>query len=372
MSDAHATPVLPRVLMGPGPGDVPPRVLEALGRPTLGHLDPIFIETMDAVRAKLRTVFGTENDLTLAVSGTGSAGMEACLVNLIEPGDTMLVFVNGVFGGRMVDVAGRCGATVERVDLPWGRAFDPEQVIGEIRRVRPTAVGIVHAETSTGVHQPLDGIGEACREVGSLLVADCVTSLAGVPVEIDENQIDAAYSGTQKCLSCPPGLAPATFGPRAVEKLDNRKSKVASWYLDLTMVRNYWGGDRAYHHTAPTNMLVALNEALDVVLEEGLENRYARHRAAHERLKAGLAEMGASYLSDPDHTLPQLNAIGIPDGLTDADRRRLLDEYGIEIGGGLGEYKGKAWRIGLMGHTASTRNVDLLLAALRSMRGAAN
>jgi alanine-glyoxylate transaminase / serine-glyoxylate transaminase / serine-pyruvate transaminase len=354
-----------RVLMGPGPSDVPPRVLAALAQPTVGHLDPAFLAIMDEVRRNLRRLFCTDNELTLAVSGTGSAGMEMTLVNLIEPGDRVLVCVNGVFGGRLADVAGRCGGEVVTLEEPWGRAFDVERVIGAIARERPAVVAIVHAETSTGVAQPLDGIGEAAREAGALLVLDCVTSLAGMPVEIDRWGVDAAYSGTQKCLSCPPGLSPVTFSPRAVERLERRTTPVQSWYLDLTLVRNYWGGERAYHHTAPVNMLYALREALAIVFEEGLDARFARHQAMHALLRDGLARLGIEYASQPGHHLPMLNAVHIPAGADDLPtRRRLLDEYGIEIGGGLGAFKGTAWRIGLMGHAATRRNVTLLLAAL--------
>lgn len=357
-----------RILMGPGPSDVPRQVLEAMARPTIGHLDPVFLEVMDEIRSRLQQVFRTDNHLTFPVSGTGSAGMETLCANLIEPGDRMLVCVNGVFGTRMADVAGRCGAEVVRTEVPWGQVFDQDELIAEIDRVRPALVGIVHAETSTGAHQPLDRLGPAVRERGGLLLVDCVTSLGGAPVEIDAWEIDAAYSGTQKCLSCPPGLAPITMGDRAVAKLDGRKTRVQSWYLDLTMVRNYWGGERAYHHTAPVNMLFALHEALGILLEEGLEARWDRHRRLHERLREGLAELGFEYVSQEGHHLPMLNAVAIPGGADDAAiRGALLDEYGLEIGGGLGDFKGKAWRIGLMGHAATRRNVDLLLAALREL-----
>jgi alanine-glyoxylate transaminase / serine-glyoxylate transaminase / serine-pyruvate transaminase len=357
-----------RILMGPGPSEVPPRVLAALARPTIGHLDPAFLQVMDELRRQLRAVFQTANDLTLAVSGTGSAGMEALFVNLVEPGDTVLVCVNGVFGTRMVDVAGRCGAKVETVRVPWGRAFEREQIVEAIDRVEPDVVAVVHAETSTGVHQPIEGLADAVHARGGLLLLDCVTSLAGMPVEIDRWGVDAAYSGTQKCLSCPPGLSPVTLSARAVAKLERRRSKVQSWYLDLSMVKSYWGSERAYHHTAPVNMLVALREALAIVLEEGLEARFARHLEMHRLLAAGLERLGIRYASQEGHHLPMLNAIHIPEGVDDVPvRRRLLDEYGIEIGGGLGEYKGKAWRVGLMGHSASRRNVTLLLAALEEV-----
>jgi alanine-glyoxylate transaminase/serine-glyoxylate transaminase/serine-pyruvate transaminase len=357
-----------RILMGPGPSGVPASVLLAMAQPTIGHLDPAFLALMDQVRARLMQVFRTTNELTLAVSGTGSAGMETLFTNLVEPGDKVLVARNGVFGGRMADVAARCGAEVVVIDEPWGRAFDPARVIAAIQEHAPKVVAIVHAETSTGVHQPLEGIADAAHARDALFLVDCVTSLGGVPVEIDAWGIDAAYSGTQKCLSCPPGLAPVTLSPRAVARLDRRTRPVQSWYLDLSMVRRYWGGERAYHHTAPINMLYALHEALGLVLEEGLEARFARHRAMHERLRAGLAELGIHYVSQDGHHLPMLNAVTIPDGIDDAaGRRRLLEEYQLEIGGGLGDFKGKAWRIGLMGHSASRANVDLLLAALRTL-----
>jgi alanine-glyoxylate transaminase / serine-glyoxylate transaminase / serine-pyruvate transaminase len=354
-----------RVLMGPGPSDVPPRVLEALSRPTIGHLDPVFLRIMDEIRIKLRQVFRTTNEMTLAVSGTGSAGMETLFANLIEPGDKVLICVNGVFGGRMVDVAARCGAVVEQIDQPWGQAFEQDKVIEAIGRVKPRAVAIVHAETSTGVHQPVDRIGAAAHAHGALFLLDCVTSLGGLPVEIDKWEVDAAYSGTQKCISCPPGLSPVTLSPRAVQRLEQRKQKVQSWYLDLSMVRQYWGSERFYHHTAPINMLYGLHEALTIVLEEGLDHRFERHRDMHGLLRAGLRELGISYVSQEGRHLPMLNAVKIPDGIDDLTvRRRLLDDFGIEIGGGLGAFKGKAWRIGLMGHAATRRNVALVLAAL--------
>ncbi len=357
-----------RILLGPGPSQVPARVLEALGRPTVGHLDPVFLRLMDGVRDKLRRLFQTENPMTLAISGTGSAGMETLFVNLLEPGDRALVGVNGVFGGRMVDVAERCGADVSRMEVPWGRVFDPEEVVRRIREERPDVVALVHAETSTGAHQPLDGIGEAAREVGALFLLDCVTSLGGAPVEVDAWGVDAAYSGTQKCLSCPPGLAPVTLSSRAVARLDRRERKVQSWYLDLTLLRSYWGQDRVYHHTAPVNMLYALDEALEIVFEEGLEARFERHRRHHVRLREGLAELGIGYVTQSGHELPMLNAVEVPEGADDAVvRRRLLDEYGIEIGAGLGAFKAKAWRIGLMGHASSERNVALVLAALERL-----
>jgi alanine-glyoxylate transaminase/serine-glyoxylate transaminase/serine-pyruvate transaminase len=359
-----------RILMGPGPSDTHPRVLAALGAPTVGHLDPYFLQVMNETQSMLRQVFRTQNALTLAVSGTGSAGMETCVVNLIEPGDKMLVCVNGVFGGRMADVAGRAGAQVTTIERPFGEVFSTDQIAEAVGRVKPKVVGIIHAETSTGALQPLPEISKVVHAAGALLLADTVTSLGGTPVEVDAWELDAVYSGTQKCLSCPPGLAPVTFSPRAVAAIDARKTKVASWYLDMTMVRNYWGQDRAYHHTAPINMNYALREALAVALEEGLEARFARHIRNHLALKAGLAAMGHSYAVAEGIQLPMLNAVLIPTGADDLKvRQQLLCEFGIEIGGGLGSMKGKTWRIGLMGETSSPRNVLLLLAALERCLG---
>ena len=367
MPESRLPPLNPprRILMGPGPSDTHPRVLAALGAPTVGHLDPYFLQIMNETQAMLRQVFQTQNALTLAVSGTGSAGMETCVVNLIEPGDKILVCVNGVFGGRMADVAGRAGAQVTTIERPFGEVFAPDQIAEAVARVKPKVVGIVHAETSTGALQPLPEIANIAHGAGALLLADTVTSLGGTPVKVDEWHLDAVYSGTQKCLSCPPGLAPVTFSPRAVAAIDARKTKVASWYLDMTMVRNYWGQDRAYHHTAPINMNYALREALSVALEEGLEARFVRHARNHLALKAGLAAMGLSYAVAEGIQLPMLNAVLIPAGIDDLKvRQQLLDDFGIEVGGGLGPMKGKTWRIGLMGETSTPRNVLLLLAAL--------
>jgi alanine-glyoxylate transaminase/serine-glyoxylate transaminase/serine-pyruvate transaminase len=359
-----------RILMGPGPSDTHPRVLAALGAPTVGHLDPYFLQVMSQTQVMLRRVFQTANELTLAVSGTGSAGMETCVVNLIEPGDKMLVCVNGVFGGRMAEVATRAGAAVTTIERPFGEVFAADPVAEAVRKLGPKVVGIVHAETSTGALQPLEEISKVVHDAGALLLVDTVTSLGGVPVEVDRWQLDAVYSGTQKCLSCPPGLAPVTFSPRAVEAIDRRKTKVASWYLDMTLVRNYWGQDRAYHHTAPINMNYALHEALAVVLEEGLEPRFRRHDLNHQAFRAGIMAMGLSYAVAESHQLPMLNAVTIPAGVDDAlVRQQLLNEFGIEIGGGLGPMKGKTWRIGLMGETSHERNVLLLLAALERCLG---
>ena len=357
-----------RILMGPGPSDTHPQVLSALGASTVGHLDPYFLKIMDEVQSMLRQVFQTTNELTLAVSGTGSSGMETCVVNLIEPGDKMIVCVNGVFGGRMADVAERAGADVVKLERPFGEVFLPEEIEAAVKEHSPKVLGIVHAETSTGALQPLEEISNIVHDNGGLILVDCVTSLGGLPVKVDEWQLDAVYSGTQKCLSCPPGLAPVTFSPRAVEVIDKRTAKVASWYLDLTMVRNYWSdSSRAYHHTAPINMNYGLHEALRLTLAEGLENRFAKHRRNHEALKAGLAALGISYAVADEIALPMLNAAKIPVGVDDAAvRSRLLNEFGIEIGAGLGPMKGKTWRIGLMGEASTPRNVLLFLAALEN------
>lgn len=359
-----------RILMGPGPSDIHPAVLQALAAPTVGHLDPYFLKVMDELQGMLRQVLCTQNPLTLAVSGTGSAGMETVVVNLIEPGDRMVVCVNGVFGGRMADVARRAGAEVTLLERPYGEVFDPAEIEAVLKQTQPKVLGIVHAETSTGAHQPLEEIAKLCHSHGTLIVADCVTSLGGLPVEVDGWGLDAVYSGTQKCLSCPPGLAPVTFSPRAVAAIDQRTRKVQSWYLDMQMVKEYWGGSRAYHHTAPINMNYALHEALRLVLDEGLTARFARHRRNHLALKAGIEALGLSYAGVEGHRLPMLNAVFIPEGIDDAAvRKQLLNEFGIEIGGGLGPWKGKAWRIGLMGVASSERNVLLILAALEKCLG---
>lgn len=338
-----------------------------MGYPLLGHLDPEFVALMDETQSFLRQVFRTENRLTMAVSGTGSAGMEAVIVNLVEPGDTVLVCVNGVFGGRMVDVAERAGAKVHQIERPYGEVFDPQEVRDAVSKIRPKVIGIVHAETSTGAWQPLEEIAKIAHEFGAMIAIDTVTSLGGVPVEIDAWGIDAAYSGTQKCLSCPPGLAPVTFSAKAAEAIAQRKTKVQSWYLDMQMIQRYWGSDRFYHHTAPISMNYALREALALILEEGLEARQARHMLNHKALKAGLLAMGLSYATAPGYELPQLNCVRIPDGVDDlVVRKRLLSDWGIEVGGGLGIFKGKAWRIGLMGHGSRRPNVTLVLSALET------
>src|SRR5438094_1674152 len=355
----------PRVLLGPGPSDVHPRVLTAMATPLLGHLDPQFLEIMDETQELLRNTLRTNNRLTFPVSGTGSAGMETCVVNLIEPGDRMVVCVNGVFGQRMTDVAQRAGANVTSIERPWGEVFDLAQIREVLQKTRPKVLGIVHAETSTGAWQPLAELGKLCHECDTLLLLDTVTSLGGVPVEIDAWGVDAVYSGTQKCLSCPPGLSPVSFSPRAVEVINRRKTPVQSWYLDMTLVERYWGEERFYHHTAPISMIYALREALRLVHEEGLEARWARHLRNHQALKAGLAALGISYAAAEGHQLPMLNAVRIPSGIDDlTTRKSLLTNFGIEIGGGLGDFKGKVWRIGLMGFSSRANNVLLFLAAL--------
>ncbi|HEX7406958.1 MAG TPA: alanine--glyoxylate aminotransferase family protein [Candidatus Binatia bacterium] len=363
-----AEPLQPptRVLLGPGPSNVHPRVLRAMSIPLVGHLDPAFLRIMDETKRLLQFVFQTRNELTIPLSGTGSAGMEACLVNLLEPGDEAVVCVNGVFGTRMAEIVERYGATLVRVEAPWGRVIDPADVAAALKRCRrPKLVGIVHAETSTGAWQPLEEIGPLVHAAGALLVVDTVTSLGGCPVHVDDWGIDACYSGTQKCLSCPPGLSPITFGPRAVEVLSTRKSKVQSWYLDLTMIQKYWGAERVYHHTAPISMNYALHEALRLIEEEGLEARWRRHEGNHRALKAGLAAIGLGIASQENHQLWTLNSVRIPDGVEDARvRTALLEDFGIEIGGGLGPLKGQTWRIGLMGESSNAANVLLVLSAL--------
>jgi alanine-glyoxylate transaminase/serine-glyoxylate transaminase/serine-pyruvate transaminase len=355
-----------RLLMGPGPSNVAPSVLQAMAKPLVGHLDPVFVKLMEEIKTMLRTVFQTRNEMTFPVSGTGSAGMEFCFVNLIEPGDDVIIGVNGVFGGRMVDVAQRCGANVTKVEAGWGRIIEPRQVADALKQVpRPKLVAIVHAETSTGALTPVEEISRLAHEAGALFVLDTVTSLAGCPVDIDGWNVDAVYSGTQKCLSCPPGLAPVSLNQRALEVASNRKTKVRSWYLDVNLLASYWGQDRVYHHTAPISMNYGLHEALRLVLEEGLTNRWRRHEQNHLALKRGLAAMGLTYSVQDGHQLWQLNAVNVPEGVDEAAvRKRLLDNFNIEIGAGLGPLKGKIWRIGLMGETSSMDNVRTFLRAL--------
>jgi len=336
-----------------------------MSAPLLGHLDPQFLDLMNQTQELLRKTFRTKNRLTFPVSGTGSAGMETCVVNLIEPGDKMVVCVNGVFGQRMTDVAQRAGAAVTTIERPWGEVFDLQQIREVVQKVRPKVLGIVHAETSTGAWQPVGELGKLCHQFDTLLLLDTVTSLGGAPVDLDAWEMDAVYSGTQKCLSCPPGLSPVSFSARAVDAINARKTKVQSWYLDMGMVQRYWGEERFYHHTAPITMIYGLHEALQLVHEEGLVDRWRRHLRNHLALKTGLAALGISYAAAEGHQLPMLNAVRIPTGIDDlATRKRLLSEFGIEIGGGLGDFKGKVWRIGLMGYSSRANNVLLFLAAL--------
>ncbi|MEM9074780.1 MAG: alanine--glyoxylate aminotransferase family protein [Myxococcota bacterium] len=354
-----------RVLMGPGPSDVSPAVLQAMARPTIGHLDPAFLQLMDEIRGMLRTLFGTSNEVTMPMSGTGSAGMETCLTNLIEPGDRVIIGVHGVFGGRMAEVARRCGAEVVTVEAPWGKALDPNDFRG---KGRAKLLCLVHAETSTGVLQDLSPFRGIADELGALLVTDMVTSLAGVRTDLDTFGVDAAYSGTQKCLSCPPGLSPISFSERAVDALKARKAPVQSWYLDLTLIGRYWGDERAYHHTAPINQLYGLHEALRQAVGEGLEARVERHAKNAADLRAGLRELGLTLPVAEENLLPPLTLVELGEDVDDTQvRRRLLAEYGLEIGGGLGAFKGKAWRIGLMGASSTPRHVALCLAALRAV-----
>ncbi len=357
-----------RLLLGPGPSDAHPRVLRAMCTPLLGHLDPAFLEIMADTQEMLRQAFQTKNALTFPVSGTGMAGMETCVVNLIEPGDKMVVCVNGFFGQRMTDVAGRAGAAVTALEQPWGEVFDLGRLRETLQKVRPKVLSIVHAETSTGAWQPLEGLGALCHEMDTLLIVDAVTSLGCVPLAVDAWELDAVFSCSQKGLSCPPGLAPVSFSPRAVEAIKRRKTKVQSWYLDTTMIQHYWDQVHTYHHTAPISMIYALREGLCLLLEEGLEARWARHLRNAAALKAGLTALGLRYTAVEGRQLPQLHAVRFPAGVDDAAvRKRLLAEFGIEIGGGLGEFKGKAWRIGLMGHNSRPDNVLLLLAALEQL-----
>jgi alanine-glyoxylate transaminase/serine-glyoxylate transaminase/serine-pyruvate transaminase len=339
-----------------------------MAHPLVGHLDPQFIELMNEVQEMLRFVFQTGNHLTIPVSGTGSAGMEAALCNLIEPGDSVLVGVNGYFGERLCDMAGRYGGEVRRLERPWGDVFSIEDIEEAIRQKPAKLVILVHAETSTGVLQPLEGLADIVHRSGGLLVIDCVTSLGGLPVTIDEWGVDVAYSGTQKCLSCPPGLAPLTFGPRALEALHQRKTPVANWYLDLGMIEKYWGSERTYHHTAPISMVYALRESLRLIYEEGLEGRFERHRTNAALLWEGLEALGLQLHVPVDNRLPTLTTVLIPDGTEDRSvRKRLLNEYNIEIAGGLGAFKGRVWRIGLMGYSSRPEHVLLLLSALEGV-----
>ena len=355
-----------RILMGPGPSNVDPRVLLAMAKPLVGHLDPEFIRVMNNLSTLLGQTFGTRNDLTISISGTGTAGMEAALVNAIEPGDRVLVCINGFFGERMADIAGRCDANLRTLSVPWGQAFDLSVIEKELHMFQPKVLAVVQAETSTGVLQPLEDFPKMLKNYpDTLLLVDAVTSLGGVPLKVDEWGIDICYSGTQKCLSCPPGLAPITFSSKALEKIKNRAKKVQSLYLDMNMLGKYWGSDRTYHHTAPVSMNYALLEALRIIDEEGLAKRYERHRRNHLALVRGIEALGLKMLVAEPYRLWSLNTVKIPEGIDDAKvRKTLLEEYNLEIGGGLGVLKGKIWRVGLMGYSSSEPNVLYFLTVL--------
>ncbi len=357
-----------RILLGPGPSNVHPRVLEAMASPTIGHLDPVFVEIMEEIKALLREIFRTENDVTFPVSGPGSAGMEMALVNVVEPGEKVVVCKNGVFGGRMEDIVRRCGGKPVVVEEKWGRPVSPQKLEAALEQNPDAAVvAFVHAETSTGALSDAKTLVEIAHRHDCLTVVDTVTSLGGVPVLIDDWGVDVSYSGSQKCLSCPPGLSPITFSGRAVEKVKRRKTPVQSWFLDLNLVLGYWGGEtkRTYHHTAPVNAMYGLREALTLLYEEGLEAAWARHRRNHRALVAGLESMGMRLVVEPEFRIPQLNAVWVPEGVDEARvRRRLLEEFNLEIGAGLGAFAGKVWRIGLMGYSSSAENVLCCLDAL--------
>ncbi len=359
-----------RTLMGPGPSDVHPRILEALGRTTIGHLDPQFIQMMDEIKTLLQYAFQTENALTLPVSAPGSAGMETCFANLLEPGDKAIVCINGVFGNRMVENVTRCGATAITVNDDWGKPVDPDKVAAALK-ANPDAklLAFVHAETSTGARSDARALAALAQQAGCLTIVDAVTSLGGIELKVDEWGLDAVYSGTQKCLSCTPGLSPVTFSERAAEVIRSRKVPVQSWFLDMNLVMGYWGGGakRAYHHTAPINALYGLHEALVLLQEEGLENAWQRHARMHASLAAGLESLGIGFLVDSAFRLPQLNAVTVPEGVDEAAvRQQLLAESDLEIGAGLGALAGKVWRIGLMGHSARADNITLCLDALET------
>ena len=360
-----------RTLMGPGPSDVHPRILEALSRPTIGHLDPLFVGMMEEVKILLQYAFQTDNTLTMPVSAPGSAGMETCFANLVEPGDKVIVCQNGVFGGRMKENVERCGGVAVMVEDEWGKAVDPQK-LEDALKAHPDSriVAFVHAETSTGAQSDAKTLVSLAHKHDCLTIVDAVTSLGGTPVKVDVWGIDAIYSGTQKCLSCTPGISPVSFNERAQEKIRNRKTRVQSWFMDLNLVMGYWGSGakRSYHHTAPVNALYALHEALLMLREEGLENAWNRHQHNHQALKAGLEAMGMDFIVPEADRLPQLNAVSIPQGVDDAlVRGRLLNEYNLEIGAGLGALAGKVWRIGLMGHASRAENILLCVAALEAV-----
>ncbi|MEH2278148.1 MAG: alanine--glyoxylate aminotransferase family protein [Nostoc sp.] len=357
-----------RLLLGPGPSNAHPTVLQAMNTSPVGHLDPAFLALMDEIQSLLRYVWQTENPLTIAVSGTGTAAMEATIANVVEPGDVVLIGVAGYFGNRLVDMAGRYGADVRTITKPWGQVFNLDELQTALKTHRPTILALVHAETSTGARQPLEGVADLCREFGTLLLVDSVTSLGGVPLFLDAWGIDLTYSCSQKGLGCPPGASPFTMSPRAVEKLQQRKTKVANWYLDILLLGKYWGPERTYHHTAPINLYYALREALRLLAEEGLVNSWQRHQKNVEYLWQGLENLGLSMHVEQEYRLPTLTTVRIPTGVDGkAIARQLLNEHNIEIGGGLGELAGKVWRVGLMGFNSRKESVDQLLAALRQV-----
>ncbi len=363
-----------RTLMGPGPSDVSPTVLNALARPTLGHLDPLFIQLMDETKQLLQYAFQTKNALTMPISAPGSAGMEACVVNLVEPGETVIICQNGVFGGRMKENVERCGGVAVVVSAPWGEPNTLESIRSALHQ-HPEAkfVGFVHAETSTGVRNDAQAICALAKQHGCMTIVDAVTSLGGIELKVDDWEIDAIYSGSQKCLSCVPGLSPVSFSDAAVAKIQSRQTPVQSWFLDMNLIVGYWGtgnggGKRAYHHTAPVNSLYALHESLRLLHAEGLENAIERHAQMHEKLKQGLTDIGLTLLVNEGNRLPQLNTVVIPEGIDDAFvRSRLLNEFNLEIGAGLGALAGKVWRIGLMGYAASDRNIDFCISSLKKV-----
>lgn len=359
-----------RLLLGPGPSSAHPRVLRAMATPLVGHLDPTYMELMDELQVLLRYAFQTENELTLSISGTGTAGMEAGIANLVEPGDRVVVGVAGYFGDRIAQMAARYGANVRRLEKAWGDVFSPAEIEAALAEGPTKLVALVHAETSSGALQPIQALGDRIHDAGALFMLDCVTSLGGVPVEVDEWGVDFAYSCSQKCLGCPPGLAPVTVSPRTREAIKARKTPISNFYLDLNLLADYWGKARSYHHTAPISMNYALREGLRLVAEEGLEARFARHQANAERLWAGLGEMDLACHVPEAHRLPTLTTVRAPEGVDEADvRRKLLSGYNIEVGGGLGQLKGQVWRVGLMGYSSAPQNVTLLLAAFREILG---
>ena len=359
-----------RILLGPGPSMVPPRVLRAMAHPVVGHLDPEFLQVMSDVQELLWYVFETENELTIPISGTGSAAMEAALCNFIEPGDRVLIGVNGYFGERLCAMAARYGARVQRLDTPWGTVFSPDDVRSALQGESVKLLGLVHAETSTGARQPLDGMADIAHQHGALLLVDAVASLGGEPVRVDDMELDITYSGSQKCLSCPPGVPPLTISPRAYDILQERNTPVQNWYLDLTFLEQYWGDEHAYHHTAPISLTYALREALRLVQEEGLNNRFERHHRNARYLWDGLQSLGFEPTIPESYRLPPLTTVHVPDGVDEAPiRSQLLDEYNIEVAGGLGDWAGKVWRIGLMGYSSRKENVALLLKAIQDLLG---